>query len=304
MFSYPIGTKVILIAPVVLDGQALEPGLIGKITSDERAAEDVYRVCLSNDAELDLHLNEFKVLAEFQRATIGTGERSYEFSEWEPFIEFRCVVGSRAYGLEMEGSDTDVRGFYLPPADRHWSLGGVPDQLVDDERQECFWEFQKFLELALKANPNVLECLNSPMVLQCGPVAARVMENRPAFLSKMVFQTYSHYVMSQFHRMKKRMEKHGDPNWKHAMHLIRLLYSGTELLKDGIVHVNVDEIRKPLLEIKRGEWSFDQVNEWRIRLQKEFEHEFSRTSLPDQPDVETVNKILVWGRRKMAEVKG
>ena len=40
---------------------------------------------------------------------------------------FRCVVGSRAYGLHGADSDVDRRGIYLPPADLHWSLYGVPE---------------------------------------------------------------------------------------------------------------------------------------------------------------------------------
>jgi len=58
-------------------------------------------------------------------------------------VIFRCVVGSRAYGLDGPGSDTDRRGIYLPPADLHWSLYGVPEQIEDHERQECYWELQK-----------------------------------------------------------------------------------------------------------------------------------------------------------------
>ncbi len=32
---------------------------------------------------------------------------------YEPFIIFRCVIGSLAYGLEGEDSDTDRRGSWL-----------------------------------------------------------------------------------------------------------------------------------------------------------------------------------------------
>lgn len=45
------------------------------------------------------------------------------------FVIYRCIVGSTAYGLSDEHSDTDRRGFYLPPAHLHWSLTGVPEQL-------------------------------------------------------------------------------------------------------------------------------------------------------------------------------
>src|ERR1041385_7896977 len=77
-------------------------------------------------------------------------------------VIYRCVVGSRAYGLEETGSDTDRRGIYLPPAELHWSLGGVPEQLENPAGEECYWELKKFLVLALKSNPTVLECLYSP----------------------------------------------------------------------------------------------------------------------------------------------
>ena len=71
------------------------------------------------------------------------------------YVIYRCVVGSRTYGLDREESDFDRRGVYLPPAEMQWSLFGVPEQLENPETDECYWELQKFLTLALKANPNV-----------------------------------------------------------------------------------------------------------------------------------------------------
>ena len=44
---------------------------------------------------------------------------------------FRCVVGSRASGLDTDESDTDRRGIYLPPADLQWSLYGVLHKTPD-----------------------------------------------------------------------------------------------------------------------------------------------------------------------------
>ena len=48
--------------------------------------------------------------------------------ELEQFIIYRCVVGSRAYGLETDDSDTNRRGIYLAPAEMQWSLFGAPEQ--------------------------------------------------------------------------------------------------------------------------------------------------------------------------------
>lgn len=77
----------------------------------------------------------------------------------ESCIIYRCVVGSRAYGLDTDESDTDRRGVYIAPAELQWSLFGAPEQFEDNATQSCYWELQKFITMALKANPNILECL-------------------------------------------------------------------------------------------------------------------------------------------------
>ena len=110
------------------------------------------------------------------------------------YVIYRCVIGSRAYGLDHDDSDTDLRGIYLPPADLHWSLHGVPEQL--ERGEEAYWEIEKFVTLALKANPNILECLYSPMIELAEPIAQELLAMRSLFLSKLVYQTFNGYLMS------------------------------------------------------------------------------------------------------------
>ncbi len=212
-------------------------------------------------------------------------------------VIYRCVIGSRAYGLSDDQSDTDRRGIYLPPAELHWSLYGVPEQLENEETQEAYWELQKFIVLALKANPNVLECLYSPIVEFATPLAQDLLAIREAFLSKLVFQTYSGYVASQFKKMQTDIRNQGSVKWKHVMHLIRLLISGIDVLREGKVTVEVGQQREPLLKIKRGEVPFAEADAWRKRLQVEFEQAFQQTTLPDRPDYEQVNAFLILARK-------
>ena len=101
---------------------------------------------------------------------VGGAAPSPERSPLFDRVILRCIIGSRAYGLDHEASDTDYRGVYLPPAEAHWSLYGVPDQLESEPTQEHYWELQRFLVLALKANPNVLECLYTPLVELATPL--------------------------------------------------------------------------------------------------------------------------------------
>jgi hypothetical protein len=215
------------------------------------------------------------------------------------FVIYRCVIGSRAYGLDDAESDVDRRGVYLPPADMHWSLYGVPEQLENDATQETYWELQKFLVLALKANPNVLECLYTPLVEHATDLAREMLAMRSAFLSKMVYQTYNGYVMSQFKKLQADLRNKGHVKWMHVMHLIRLLLSGIDVLKTGEISVHVGPHRPQLLAIKRGELPFDEVEKWRLSLHKDFDAAAQSTNLPDRPDYARANALLLKARRTM-----
>ena len=212
-------------------------------------------------------------------------------------VIYRCVVGSRAYGLDDADSDTDRRGIYLPPAELHWSLYGVPEQLENEATQEAYWEIQKFIVLALKANPNVLECLYTPLVETKTPLAEELLQMRSLFLSRLVYQTYNGYVMSQFKKMQADIRNQGQVKWKHVMHLIRLLLSGIVVLREGYVPVRVDQHRDQLLAVKRGEIPWSEVEQWRLSLHRDFEAAFESTKLADRPDYERANAFLVKARR-------
>ena len=57
---------------------------------------------------------------------IGDTSLAAQGSELFDRVIFQCIIGSQAYGLADGESDIDRRGLYLPPADLHWSLYGVP----------------------------------------------------------------------------------------------------------------------------------------------------------------------------------
>ena len=124
-----------------------------------------------------------------------------------------------------------------------------PNRFEHKEDQECYWELQKFLILALKANPNVLECLYTPLIETATPLAEKLLSMREIFLSQLVYQTYNSYVLSQFKKMEQDLRTIGTIRWKHAMHLIRLLLSGITILKHGFVPVRVEDYRDRLLAI-------------------------------------------------------
>ena len=66
----------------------------------------------------------------------------------------------------------------------------VPEQIESRESEECYWELKKFLVLALKANPNILECLFTPMIEQRSEIADALLAKRHIFLSKLVYHDH------------------------------------------------------------------------------------------------------------------
>jgi predicted nucleotidyltransferase len=295
---YSVGTQVVTKKEVLTaHEQVAHPaGAVGVIVRSPVDRNHAYRVRFSDGFEAPIHHDQLVCLAEFKSSTIWDADHELKSSGLYDRVIYRCVIGSRAYGLEDEASDTDRRGIYLPPANLQWSLYGVPEQLENDETQEVYWELQKFIVLALKANPNVLECLYSPIVEHATPLAKELLAIKEAFLSQLLFQTYSGYVASQFKKMQTDIRNQGRVKWKHVMHLIRLLLSGTHVLTEGTVVVDVGGNRDRLLTIKRGEMEFDEANEWRKLLQKQFESAFQTTKLPERPDYERANEFLIRAR--------
>lgn len=296
----PVGTHIVsLVEQRDSQGQVrCLRGAVGEIVTAPTDDSHVYDIALPHGDRVRLHRHEFSIRKQFQGIDPAATESFRADHNLYDHIIYRCIVGSRAYGLDTEGSDVDRRGIYLPPAHLHWSLYGIPEQIENKAQEECYWELQKYLVLALKANPNVLEVLYSPLIETCTPIAAELLTIRESFLSQLVYQTYNSYVLSQFKKMEQDLRNLGRIRWKHAMHLIRLLLSGITVLREGFVPVQVEQYRDRLLAIKRGEMPWSEVDRWRLSLHQEFDQTFAQTSLPERPDYDRVNAFLIWARRE------
>jgi hypothetical protein len=302
----PVGTRVVALAEVRgTDGKPVHPrGAVGVVIQAPVDYWHSYLVRFVDGFEAGFHRRELAILSQFQtggviEAVEGSSAALLGQYDLQRHVIYRCVLGSRAYGLDDNESDFDRRGVYLPPAELQWSLYGVPDQLDHNATEEVYWEAQKFVTLALKANPNILECLYSPIVEHVAPLAGELLDIRQAFLSKMVYQTYNGYVISQFKKLQADIRNKGEIKWKHVMHLLRLLLAGITVLREAHVPVQVGDHRQRLLEIKRGETSFDECEVWRGQLHEQFDQALMKTSLPERPDYEAANTWLLKARRSM-----
>jgi len=303
-FVFPAGSQVVLQTNKSTreksDTSFKKAGTVGVITKCPPNNGEPYLVRFSDDTTVEASFDEL-VLRREEIENLLSGKMLQD--NLRPYVIYKCQVGSKAFGLSNEDSDDDIRGIFLPPANLHWSLFDLPQQIEfnDGQTDEVFWELEKFLRLALKANPNILETLWSPIVLETSPIATKLRDIRTAFLSKHLFKTYSGYALSQFRRMRNSFQKTGRFKHKHAMHLIRLLRSGTHALQSGEIMIDVSEFRSELLAIRNGQYSFEEVEAKAKELEREFEVAFDKTRLPEQPDFEEVNRFLIEARRHAAE---
>jgi hypothetical protein len=296
----PVGTRVVTRAEVRADAERghRPVGSVAEIVGLPADALHRYRVRFVDGGEASLRRKDFRIFNQYKREEAGLPHPTVE-QDLTPYVIYRCVVGSRAYGLAGDESDTDRRGIYLPPADLQWSLHGVPEQLENAAREECYWELKKFLELALRANPNVLECLYTPLVEHATPLAHELLAIRAGFLSKLAYQTFNGYVMSQFKKLEQDLRARGAIKWKHAMHLVRLLLAGIVLLRDGELPVDAGAHRERLLAIRAGALAWEAVDGWRHELHRELDAAYRGTKLPDRPDYAAANAFLVRARRSV-----
>lgn len=226
------------------------------------------------------------------------------------FLGYR---GSIAHGMYVPNTDPnsiddkDVIGVYI--ADESHYLGTIKQKETREKwykEWDCvYYELIKFINLLEKGNPNVLSTLwlNDIYVIKSTPEWNCLVSNRNLFASKNVYHSFTGYAHGQFHRMthmayegymgekrKALVDKYGY-DCKNAAHLIRLLRMGIEFLTEGELYVERKNDATQLLEIKRGEWSLEQVKKEAERLFSLCELAYVNSPLPAKPNVQLINKI-------------
>jgi predicted nucleotidyltransferase len=199
------------------------------------------------------------------------------------------VTGSKAYGLDTAQSDTDIKGIFITPTEEILGLSPPPETHSHNRPDVEHHEVGKFIHLALKGNPTIFELLFLTDYTKLDEWGVCLIDNRKAFLSNAIAKTYGGYAMAQAEILNRRGLGH--PRYaKHGRHCFRLLYQGKQLQETGELVVRVTpEVREELFAI--GELPPDEL----IAKFREKFAEFNniKSVLPDKPDYETVNKILL-----------
>ncbi len=92
------------------------------------------------------------------------------------------------------------------------------------------------------------------------------------------------------HRNNKKDELHLN---KHAMHLIRLLVTGTEILEGKGVNTYREKEREFFLDIRNGKYSYNDIFKMVDEYERRFKSAAENTSLPDEPDYNRVEELMI-----------
>lgn len=126
--------------------------------------------------------------------------------EIEKDLAFKYIRGSHLYNTNIETSDVDFGGVFILP---NKYLLGLPnfykDQVSDERHDTTYYEFNRWIELLVKANPNALESLFVPTDKVIGdihPAVQLIIDNRDLFITKECFKSLSGYAYAQIQKCR------------------------------------------------------------------------------------------------------
>jgi len=111
-------------------------------------------------------------------------------------LVFEVITGSKAYGLDTEKSDTDIRGVFVLPKDMYYGLD-YTEQVSNETNDIVYYELKRFLELLSRNNPNMLEMLDTPASCVLHKHTIMEMIKPGMFLSKLCQRTFANYAYTQ-----------------------------------------------------------------------------------------------------------
>lgn len=200
----PHGTEVVTRVDRILDGRRVPQGSVGRVSRAEGESVDVTVVGVGVVSYLRSELTPRRVgqmLFAQRRADTWIALRSC--------VVLQATVGSRAWGLAEEASDTDLRGVFALPFPWTQGLVAPPEDLVSADGSATYWAVEKAIRQALRADPNTLEMLFVPSAQPQDPVGEWLLEERDAFVSTEIYGTFGRYALGQLRRLEQGMRLAG-----------------------------------------------------------------------------------------------
>ncbi len=217
----------------------------------------------------------------------------------------KVIVGSHAHGLANEKSDIDYRGVFVTPTSEILAIGPHKDEThwIEGKEDDTSWEIGKFLFLASKCNPTILETFLSP-VAPTWEVTDKVyiLSNQLRGLFPYVWNSgdvRNAFIGYGINQRKKFFDNKDKRAPKYACAYLRTLYNAYQLLSTGTFSVNLSNtpVYEHCRRFKAGEYTPGEViNEcfkWETEVLKAY------NANPDkQTNMEPINEFLLKVRKE------
>jgi len=144
-------------------------------------------------------------------------------------LQYEVIMGSFAYGVSSDASDTDVYGFCIPPKSvlfphttgkfifgydktvpgnfEQFQKHHVIDKEKGKEYDFSIYNIAKYFRLCADGNPNMIDSLFVPVrcITHSTAIGTLVRERRFDFLSKKCWHTFKGYAFSMLTKSKNKI---------------------------------------------------------------------------------------------------
>ena len=236
---------------------------------------------------------------------------------------YLTIMGSQAYGVSTDDSDLDTYGFCLPPKEmvfphlageipgfgrqtapfEQWQQHHVKDPSKAVEYDFVIYSIVKYFQLCMENNPNMIDSLFTPRncVIHSTAISEMVRENRRMFLHKGSWAKFKGYAYAQMSKIRNKVSAQNEKraasiaehgyDLKFAYHTVRLLNEVEQILVEG--DLDLQRNREQLKDIRRGEWTIDQLESYFENKERILESTYAASTLRHSADEDAVKRLLM-----------
>lgn len=207
-------------------------------------------------------------------------------------IIVKHLSGSRAYGTDVPGSDTDYRGvFCADPI--HTLTPFFPVREVTDATEEDtkYYELSHFMKLLVDCNPNIVETVwvDAGDIVLSRPTYWMLRKRREDMLSMhFVYKTFG-YATAQLKRFQRNKVAYTD---KCAMHFVRLTRMALETAETGQIEIRRLDAGE-LIHIRNGGWGYGEFIQYAAKQEAKLRKIESSPALKKKPNYLQAAEILM-----------
>jgi len=136
----------------------------------------------------------------------------YKYLKDNNLILFQAIVGSTAYGTNIETSDKDIKFIYIEPIEKILTFKDI--EQLEVTKDFVGYEIGRYLELLEKANPNLGELIFSEkemIQIEHPSFREHILDNKEKFICKKAYKSFGKYAVSQIKKAKGQNKKINKP---------------------------------------------------------------------------------------------